>query len=136
MAHRFRELKVWKCAMQFIADIYQFSQSFPHTEQYGLTSQIRHASTSIALNITEGSGASSSKEFARFLNIALRSTYEVMTALEIARMLHYGEASRVDMLLDEADQLAAMISTFSRKINTSSDMNVIREIQELYDTNQ
>ena len=80
--------------------------------------------------------ASSSKEFARFLNIALRSTYEVMTALEIARMLHYGEASRVDMLLDEADQLAAMISTFSRKINTSSDMNVIREIQELYDTNQ
>ncbi len=105
MAHRFRELTIWQRAMQFIGDIYRFSQVFPPTEQYGLTSQLRRAATSIALNIAEGSGCSSSQEFAQFLSYSLRSTYETMTALEIARMLQYGEKGRVNALLAEADQL-------------------------------
>lgn len=135
MAHRFRELIIWQRAMRFTGDIYRFGQSFPHSEQYGLTSQIRRAATSIALNIAEGSGASSAKEFALFLSYSLRSTYETMTALEIARMLQYGETGRVDMLLAEADQLAAMISTFAKKIKSHENNSSIREIEALYDIN-
>ena len=58
-------------------------------ELYGLTSQIWRATTSISLNIAEGSGNNSEKEFKRFLEIALRSAYEVMACLEIALKLTY-----------------------------------------------
>ena len=87
--HKFRELKVWQRAMDFVTGIYRVSARFPHPEQSGLTSQIRRAALSIPLNIAEGAGADSDAEFRRFLSYALRSTYEVMTALEIAQRLGY-----------------------------------------------
>ena len=85
--HEFRELKVWQRAMDFATEIYRVSAGFPRSEQFGLTSQIRRAATSIPLNIAEGAGAGSNAEFRQFLSYALRSTYEVMTALEIAQRL-------------------------------------------------
>jgi len=85
--HNFRNLKVYSRAIEFAVDIYRLSKAFPKEELYGLTSQIRRAVTSISLNIAEGSGNSSEKEFRRFLEIALRSDYEVMSCLEIALMI-------------------------------------------------
>jgi four helix bundle protein len=64
-------------------------QEFSKDELYGLMSQTRRAATSIALNIAEGSGGSSNAEFIRFLEMARRSVYEVITALEIAQRLGY-----------------------------------------------
>ena len=78
--HAFRKLKVWQRAMDFVAEIYKLSAGFPRTEQFGLTSQIRRAATSIPLNVAEGAGSGSNPEFQRFLSYALRSSYEVMTA--------------------------------------------------------
>ena len=87
--HTFRKLKVWRRAMDFVVDIYQVSAGFPRSEQFGLTSQVRRAATSIPLNVAEGAGCSSNPEFRRFLGYAQRSAYEVMTGLEIARRLGY-----------------------------------------------
>jgi four helix bundle protein len=87
--HKFRELKVWQRAMDFAMEVYRLSADFPKAEQFGLTSQIRRATTSIALNIAEGAGSGSDLEFQRFLGYALRSTYEVMAALEIGQRLGY-----------------------------------------------
>jgi four helix bundle protein len=87
--HNYRELKVWQRAMAFTIAIYRTTQSWPSDERFGLISQTRRATTSIALNIAEGSGNSAKNEFRRFLEYALRSTYEVMTAVEIARGLGY-----------------------------------------------
>ncbi len=78
MKQKFRKLKVWIKSIESIKEIYEVTKNFPREELYGLTSQIRRAATSIALNIAEGSGADSKKEFCRFLNIALRSSYEVI----------------------------------------------------------
>ena len=75
--------------MDFIEEIYKISNKFPLTELYGLTSQLRRAATSIALNIAEGSGTGSDREFNRFLSIALRSNYELMCAMEIGVRLKY-----------------------------------------------
>lgn len=87
--HNFRNLKIYQRAVSYAVEIYKLSRRFPKDELYGLTSQIRRAVTSISLNIAEGSGNSSEKEFKRFLEIALRSVYEVITCLEIAVRLGY-----------------------------------------------
>lgn len=97
-------------------EIYKLSKTFPSEELYGLISQIRRAVTSISLNIAEGSGSNSEKEFRRFLEIALRSDYEVMTCLEIALRLNYCEGKDYDRLMIEADEIAAMISGFSKTL--------------------
>jgi four helix bundle protein len=114
--HKFRELEVWQRAMEFTTAIYRVSAGFPHAEQFGLTSQIRRAAISIPLNIAEGAGAGSNAEFRRFLSYALRSAYEVMTALEIAQRLEYCSSEQVQELLGEVDEIAAMIVGLSRSL--------------------
>ncbi|MBK9291987.1 MAG: four helix bundle protein [Bacteroidetes bacterium] len=85
----FRDLDVWKKSMELSVDIYRITQSFPSTELYGLTSQLRRAAVSVASNIAEGSGRHSTKEFLQFLNIANGSLAEIETHLELAYRLNY-----------------------------------------------
>lgn len=80
---KFEKLEVWKLSIQFSTDIYKLTSSFPSNELYGLTSQLRRASTSISLNIAEGSGRTTDTEFARFLDISVGSALECVSALHI-----------------------------------------------------
>jgi four helix bundle protein len=116
MGHNFRELKVWARAMDFVTEIYALTQVFPREEIYGLTSQLRRAAISIALNIAEGSGGSSNAEFIRFLEMARRSVYEVITALEIAQRLKFCKEQQVTPLSKEANEIAAMISGLIKRL--------------------
>jgi len=120
MKHNFRNMKIYKRAIEYSIDIYRMTKIFPKNEIYGLTSQIRRAAISIALNIAEGSGNTSEKEFKRFLEISLRSVYEVMACLEIALKLTYCNKGEFEKLMMEADEIAAMIVGFSK--NLSSDI--------------
>jgi len=122
MAHKFRELTVWQRAMTLVTRVYTLTRDFPSHELYGLTSQLRRAAISIPLNIAEGAGSSSPAEFARFLQIALKSTYETMTALEIAERLNYSNHDSISPLLDETDELAAMLVGLSKKVLTSNSV--------------
>lgn len=119
MQHNFRELKVWQRAIQYTTDIYRYSQRFPKEEQFGLTSQIRRAAISIALNIAEGSGGSSNIEFVRFLEIARRSAYETMTALEVSLRLEYGNVTEIEKLSKEADEIAAMLTGLVKTLKSA-----------------
>ncbi len=112
--HNFRNLKIYQRAIAFAVEIYRVSRSFPKEEIYGLTSQIRRAATSISLNVAEGSGNSSEKEFKRFLEIALRSDYEVLACLEIALRLNYCSQVDFERLCVEANEIASMIAGFSK----------------------
>jgi len=114
--HNFRKLKVYQKAIDFSVLIYELTKTFPKEELFGLTSQIRRAVVSISLNIAEGSGNKSSKEFKRFLEIALRSTYEVMSCLEIALKLNYLKEENHNILIADADEIAAMIVGFSKQL--------------------
>ena len=134
MSHRFRDLVVWQHAMQFVTQIYVLTRDFPQHELFGLTSQLRRAAISVPLNIAEGAGSDSSNEFKRFLDIALKSTYETMTAIEISERLQYCDHKQVKPLLDEADQIAAMIAVLAKRLQERPDFRSIRESDTEYFT--
>lgn len=73
----FRNLKVWEKSHQLTVEIYKATEKFPKHEQYGLTSQLRRASVSVAANIAEGCGRKSDADFGRFLGIAMGSVSEL-----------------------------------------------------------
>jgi four helix bundle protein len=84
----FRNLKVWEKAHALTLDVYQSSKAFPREEMYGLTSQMRRASSSIGANIAEGTCRRGDVEFARFLQIATGSASELEYHLLLARDLN------------------------------------------------
>ena len=116
MVHNFRELKVWSRAMEYVTRIYELTKTYPQDELYELTSQTRRAATSVALNIAEGSGGSSNAEFIRFIEMARRSVYEVITALEIAQRLGYCKNPQIAPLAKEADEIAAMLTGLIKRL--------------------
>lgn len=85
----YRDLEVWKQAMDLTISIYSLTSVFPSSEEYGLTSQLRRAAVSVASNIAEGASRKSIKEFIQFLNISNGSLSEIETQLEIAVRLNY-----------------------------------------------
>jgi four helix bundle protein len=89
---------------------YSLTKTFPKDEIYGLTSQIRRASVSVASNIAEGRGRGTDGEFRQFLNIAQGSTYEVQTQLLLARRMQIGD----EMLLKKAESLCIETSKMLR----------------------
>jgi four helix bundle protein len=114
--HNFRKLKFYQRSVAFAVEIYKLTKTFPKEELYGLMSQTRRAATSITLNIAEGSGNSSEKEFKRFLESSLRSDYEVITCLEIALLLGYCNNEDHARLIAEADEIAPMICGFAKTL--------------------
>lgn len=101
MKFKYENLEVWKIAMRIVNKIYKITGNFPKNEMYGLTSQIRRSAISIPLNIAEGSGKKSPKEFSQFIRIAIGSLFETDTACKIALNLNYVDAKS----LDESNQL-------------------------------
>jgi four helix bundle protein len=79
--HNFKELKVWQFSRELVKEVYELTSTFPASEKYGLTSQIRRCVVSIPTNIAEGAGRNTDKDFAHFLNISLGSAYELDTLL-------------------------------------------------------
>lgn len=113
--HNYKELKVWQKAMDLTVQVYHLSRDFPKSELFGLTNQLRRAAVSIALNIAEGAGCESDLEFARFLDIALRSSYETVTALHLAIRLNYCESEFTNKLIADAEEIARMTTGLIRK---------------------
>ena len=86
--HNFRQLKIWEKAMDLVLEVYTATAEFPKEEKFGLTSQMRRSTVSIASNIAEGAGRNSDKEFCRFLAIAHASSYELETQVLVAERLN------------------------------------------------
>jgi four helix bundle protein len=115
MAQAFQDLTVWQRAMELTVCVYSLTKAFPKDEMYGLISQLRRASVSIASNIAEGRGRSTVGEFRQFLSIAQGSTYEVQTQLLVARQLKMGDEQmllRAEALcIETSKMLGAFIQT-------------------------
>src|SRR3989338_7486480 len=88
-ARSFRDLRIWQNGKVLVVEIYKLTDKFPRSEDFGLTSQMRRAAVSIPANIAEGFNRDQPKEFKRYLHIALGSSAELETFIEIAKELKY-----------------------------------------------
>lgn len=104
----FKELKVWQLGMELSVTVYDLTEIFPPKEMYGLTSQIRRA-TSIPSNIAEGHERDSTKDYLRFVSIARGSLAELETQLLIANRLNFVPTDRLRPALEVVDHLSRMI---------------------------
>ena len=96
MGASFKELVVWQRAIQLSMEIYRLTATFPSSEQFGLISQMRRASVSIASNIAEGYGRSTKGEYLQFLGHARGSTCELQTQLIISSGLGFGKMKALE----------------------------------------
>src|SRR6185503_9016715 len=88
----YRDLRVWKTAISLALEVYRITESFPRSERFGLTSQLRRASVSVPSNIAEGHARSTRGEYKQFLSIARGSVAEVEVQLTLAEQLGYVES--------------------------------------------
>jgi four helix bundle protein len=112
----YRELKVWQEAVDLVTEIYSITKSFPGTEVYGLTSQIRRAAVSIPSNIAEGWGRNSTKEYIQFLTTARGSLLALETQLLISCNLGYINKEQLDILSERTSETGRMLNGLVGKL--------------------
>jgi len=120
----YRELEVWKVGIDLVEAIYDLTKSFPVTEPYGLTSQLRRAAVSIPTNIAEGYGRSHRGDYLRFLSIARGSTCEVESLLVVAYRLKLAERDTSipiwKMLQIQGKMLLGLIRSLQKSVATTT----------------
>ena len=115
----FRRLQVWQRAYRLTLDAYKLTRRFPREEVYGLTSQIRRGSVSIAANIAEGCGRQSSAELKRFLYIAMGSASELECLLLLAHDLGLATPALANQMLKEVTTTRRQINTFIQRLESA-----------------
>lgn len=114
----YKKLNVFQKARHFNLEIYITTKIFPEAEKFGIVSQIRRASVSIATNIAEGCGRESSKELARFLNIAYGSASEVECLIILSSDLKLLTEEKAQQLSASAEEIKKMLFGFIQKLKS------------------
>ncbi len=112
----FRQIRVWEKAHLLTLEIYRTTMCFPREELYGLSSQLRRASASIAANIAEGFGRGGNVELARFLQIGMGSAYEVEYHALLARDLGYIGTDSYARLEIQILEVKRMLAALLKKV--------------------
>ena len=114
----FKKLSVWEKAHQLTLDIYHETRKFPREELYGITSQMRRASASVAANIAEGCGRGRDGEFHYFLNNAAGSAVELeyflLLAEDLALVPQCGHENLQSKVLEIQRMLSGLLRTISK----------------------
>ena len=110
----YKDLEVWKKSVAVVVDVYRLSSSFPDSEKFGLTNQMRRASVSISSNIAEGSARHHAKDFTHFLRIADGSAAELETQLIISVKL--GFSSDIEQLMNEIIVIRRMLAALIKSL--------------------
>jgi len=106
----YKDLLVWQKAFDLGLAIYRATARFPDTERYGLISQLRRGSVSIASDIAEGYGRQSTQDYIRFLRMARGALYELQTQLLFAERLEYLPPELSARLLEQSDECGRMLT--------------------------
>ena len=115
----YRDLQVWEKAHKLTLAIYRGTCDFPKEERFGLTSQIRRSSASIAANLAEGCGRRSDGEMARFIQISMGSGSELSYHLLLARDLDFLKNAEYSRLNTDLEEVMRMLSSLSQKIRNA-----------------
>lgn len=117
MLFRFESLEIWQTSVTFATKIYPLTKKLPREEMFALADQLRRSACSISTNIAEGSGSSSKKDFGHYLDIAIKSLYEVVSLLLLAEKLEYISKNSRQELYGEADTLVRKIRAFQKSLD-------------------
>lgn len=112
----FEKLEVWRKAIEFADVVYTATRHFPSDERFGLTNQMRRAAVSISSNIAEGSARVSRKDFARFVEIATGSLFEVISQAYIGRNQGFLTEEQFETLYVSAEEQGRMLSGLRRSL--------------------
>jgi four helix bundle protein len=113
---RFMDLEIWKDSMTLNDQFFDLADVMSDSKNFRIAEQLRAASLSISNNIAEGSGSTSSKDFANYLNYARRSVFETANISIVAHRRLYIEKSKLDQLLRDLDALSRKITNFRRSV--------------------
>jgi four helix bundle protein len=116
----YEDLDVWKIAMSLAESSYLVTRTFPREEMYGMTAQIRRASTSIPANIAEGYGRDQTGNFIQFLRVSQGSTRELETHVILAGRVGLLRSDAVSGLLDECEKISKMLRSLIRSLEARS----------------
>lgn len=115
----FEKLDVWQDAIEFADTVYRLTRAFPDQERFGLTNQLRRAAVSISANIAEGSSRTSRQDFARFVEIATGSLFEVVSESVLAKRQHLLSESQFIEIYGAAEKQGKMLSGLRRSLHRS-----------------
>ena len=116
----FQQLKVWQKSHQLVLALYRITATFPRSESYGLTAQIRRAGSSIPSNLAEGCGREGDAELARFCRIAMGSASELEYQLLLARDLKLIQPDDYEELAQQTIEIKRMLTVFVQKLTAES----------------
>ena len=112
----FEKLEVWHEAIALADAVYSITKAFPDDERFGLTNQMRRAAVSISSNIAEGSSRSSRPDFARFIEIATASVFEVVSQATISKRQRFLSEQAYTQLYAAAEKQSRMLSGLCRSL--------------------
>ena len=116
----YREQFIWQKAIDLSVRCYKLTEYFPKSEIYGITSQIRRSSVSVASNIAEGYGRKGQGEYIHFLHIALGSMRELDTQLIIALKVELAKPHYIQSVLNDADEMQKLLKSTINTLKKNS----------------
>jgi four helix bundle protein len=117
----FEKLEVWQKAIDFADLVYTTTRNFPSDERFGLTNQMRRAAVSISSNIAEGCSRASKTDFARFIEIATGSVFEVASQASIGRRQSFVDDAQFQALYAAAEEQSKMLSVIDKILATDNE---------------
>lgn len=121
VTNKFQDLTVWQQAHEFVLIVYKHSECFPKNEIFGLTSQFRRASVSIAANIAEGYGKKSKADKLRYYNISQGSVQECQYYIVLSKDLNYINNEVYRLMEEKLENVSKLLNSYCRAIQ--SDVN-------------
>jgi four helix bundle protein len=113
----YKELTVWHKSMVFANAVISVTENLDTgRKHYRLVEQLEAAATSVPMNIAEGKGRYSHKEFIHFLHIARGSLFETMTLIELFEMRNWIKPETSQLLYTQADEIGKMINGLIRSL--------------------
>lgn len=123
----FEKLDVWNEAIAFADIVYSLSRGFPSEERFGLTNQMRRAAVSVSSNLAEGSSRTSRADFARFIEIATGSLFEVVSQTQIAKRQGFITLEDHARVYAAAEKQSKMLSGLRKSLDKPSTLNYAPE---------
>ena len=118
---RFENLKIWQRAVEVARKLFRLADILEQKKLHRFADQLRGAGISMPNNIAEGSGSTSKKEFAQFLNIARRSTFENASMVLVFAKDSLISEDMKDEIVQDLDELCRMITSFSRSLKVNKE---------------